>query len=181
MRFLFTVTFSLARVTAMLNAKHRLHWLVGLIEGRASQVQSASACLGRMHRECPNSPHQANLSLHQPLNLALKRLCKDAFRWGIQKMLKRGRRGEGERGPQGKLSMKTDKNSAKQLIHSSVWLGEDLREHETLSGEELGLLCLCLCHFLQLLDVLSFPVWQQHTGHFAGNHNNHSFCLEHCI
>lgn len=75
-------------------------------------------------------------------------------------------------GPQGKLSMKTDKNSAKQLIHSSVWLGEDLRDHETLSGGELGLLSRCVCHFVKLLDVLSFPVWQQHIGHFAGIHNN---------
>lgn len=54
--------------------------------------------------------------------------------------------------------MQSDKNSAKQLIRSSVWLGEDLRDHETLSGGELGLLCRCLCHFVQLLDVeLSSP------------------------
>lgn len=91
--------------------------------------------------------------------------------------------GMGGGGPWGKLSMKTDKNSAKQLIHSSVWLGEDLRDHETLSGEELGLFCRCLCYFVQLLDVLSFPVWQQHIGHFSGIHNNlfdHSF-FESCI
>lgn len=49
------------------------------------------------------------------------------------------RRGK-ERRPRGKLSMKSDKNSAKQLIHSSIWLGEDPRDHETLSKEELGFL-----------------------------------------
>ncbi|CAB1445450.1 unnamed protein product [Pleuronectes platessa] len=35
-------------------------------------------------------------------------------------------------GPRGKSSTKTDGDSAEQFMHSSVWLGQDLRDYETL-------------------------------------------------
>ncbi|KAL7369525.1 hypothetical protein ABVT39_001699 [Epinephelus coioides] len=65
--------------------------------------------------------------------------------------------------PRGKSSTKTDGNSAEQLMHSSVWLGQDPRDYETLVEEEAeserGLRCCRLHHFAQLLTVLSPVDW----------------------
>lgn len=65
--------------------------------------------------------------------------------------------------PRGKSSTKTDGNSAEQLMHSSVWLGQDLRDYETLVEEEAErerrLRRCCLHHFAQLLTVLSSVDW----------------------
>lgn len=59
--------------------------------------------------------------------------------------------------PRGKSSAKTDGNSAEQLMHSSVWLGQDLRDHETLVEEEaereVGLRHCCHRHFAQFLTL----------------------------
>lgn len=40
--------------------------------------------------------------------------------------------------PRGKSSTKMDGNSAEQLMHSSIWLVQDLRHYETLVKEEAG-------------------------------------------
>lgn len=58
------------------------------------------------------------------------------------------------------------------MIHSSVWLGRDLRDHEKLSEGDLALLHGRLHHFVQLPDVFGFTDWQHHIGHFAGIHDN---------
>lgn len=58
--------------------------------------------------------------------------------------------------PRGKSSTKTEGNSAEQLMHCSVCLGQDLRDYATLV-EEPGRRCCCLRlrrrHFAQLLRV----------------------------
>lgn len=63
--------------------KHRLHWLLGLIERKASLVRSASACLCRNGHLCPTSPHQAeeprNLSAVDHLTRRSITLWEDSF------------------------------------------------------------------------------------------------------
>lgn len=65
--------------------------------------------------------------------------------------------------PRGKSSTKTNGNSAEQLMHSSVWLGQDLRDYKTLVEEEVqrewGLCCCCLQYFAQLFIVLNPLDW----------------------
>lgn len=62
-------------MTVLQITKHRLHWLLGLIERKASLVQSASACLCRNGHLCPTSPHQGKGAkkplCRRPLNSAL--------------------------------------------------------------------------------------------------------------
>lgn len=94
-------------------------------------------------------------------------LCEDSVqmrRHSRQKMSgkrkeKKTKKKQPSERPRGKSSAKTDGNSAEQLMHSSVWLGQDLRDHETLvekeAERERGLRHCCLHHFAQFLTVLS--------------------------
>lgn len=68
-------------------SKHRLHWLPGVIERKASPVRSASACRCRNGHLCPSSPHQAKGAkkalCRRPLNSALNHtLGRILFWWG---------------------------------------------------------------------------------------------------
>lgn len=80
--FVLTV-FSPAGATVQQITKHRLHWLLGLIERKASLVRSASACLCRNWHLCETSPHQAkkpgNLSAFEHLTRRSITLWEDSF------------------------------------------------------------------------------------------------------
>ena len=145
-------------------------------------MRSASACLCRNGHLCPTSPHQAkeprNLSAVDHLTPRSSPLWEDAFqvrRQSRQPMREKKKKktlapmpppppspARCER-PRGKSSTKTDGNSAEQLMHSSVWLGQDLRDYETLVEEEAererALRRCCLHHFAQLLTVPSSVDW----------------------
>lgn len=75
--------------------------------------------------------------------------------------------------PQGKSSMKTDGNSAEQLMHFFIWLGQDLRDYETLVEEEAerqrGLCYCCFHHFAQLLTEFCglALIEEQHLAYWA--------------
>ncbi len=173
----FSECFSPAGTTVQQITKHRLHWLLGLIERKASLVRSASACLCRNGHLRPTSPHQAkeprNLSAVDHLTQRSITLWEDSFQ--MRRQSRQTMSGEEKKKktptpplarrerPRGKSSTKTDGNSAEQLMHSSVWLGQDLRDYETLVEEEVererGLCCCCLHHFAQLLTVLTSVDW----------------------
>lgn len=176
--FLFSDCFSPTGTTVQQITKHRLHWLLGLIERKASLVRSASACLCRNWHLRPTSPHQAkeprNLSAVDHLTQRSITLWEDSFQTRRQSRQTMSKRERGRKKnthppcsrrerPRGKSSTKTDGNSAEQLMHSSVWLGQDLRDYETLVEEEAegeqGLCWCCLHHFAQLLTVLSSVDW----------------------
>lgn len=81
--FLSQSVFPPAGTTVQQITKHRLHWLLGLIERKASLVRSASACLCRNGHLCPSSPHQAkeprNLSAVDHLTQRSITLWEDSF------------------------------------------------------------------------------------------------------
>lgn len=181
----FSQCFSPVGMTVQQITKHRLHWLLGLIERKASLVWSASACLCRNWHLYRTSPHQAkeprNLSAVDHLTQRSITLWEDSFQTRrhcrqtvVEKRKERGKKRNAhppcsrQERPRGKSSTKMDENSAEQLMNSSVWLGQDLRDCETLVGEEAeGERCLCCCclrHFAQLLTVLIPVDWHWFSG-----------------
>lgn len=145
--------------------KHRVHWLLGLIERKASLLQSASAWLRRNGHESPTSSQQAkeprSLSIVEYSTQCSISLCEDSFWWGDRADRRWWWVGCWNTALQGTTGEIIHKNAAEQLIHFFVWLGQDLRDHETLVWKEvgLGLWHHSLHHSAQLLNVPSFTVW----------------------